>query len=125
MSEKKAPNYTEAQAEELKKAYVAISEKSYEIRDKVVAEFAEKFGKNKASIIAKLNSLGVYKKKEYTKKTGSKPETKAAIVTVIASALGCTEEQLQGFERASKPALEFLRGWVQSASNTISNLSQE
>lgn len=99
----KTPNYTDAQASELEAAYVEAETESE--RESVVAEFAEKFGKNTRSIRAKLSNLGVYVKKEPTTKTGEPVERKSAIVESIARLLGCNSETVESLEKATKVAL--------------------
>ena len=104
----KKANYTEAQTSELVEDYAA--EDSQEGRDKVVAQFAALYGKNAASIRAKLTSEGVYVAKTYKTKKGAKPESKALIVSDIARFLGVSGEVMESLEKANKKALELVRG---------------
>lgn len=114
MATKKA-NYTAEQTAELVAAYEAAD--SQEQRETVVSEFAENFGKPKQSIRAKLVSESVYVAKAYKTKKGEKPESKAAIVSDIANALGVAEETVESLEKANKAALTLVRG-------TLSRLPQ-
>lgn len=112
----KAPNYTKEQTAELRAAYKAAD--SQESRDAVVEAFAQKFGKTKPSVRQKLVREGVYVAKEYETKTGEKPETKEAIVEEMAKLIGCSADQLSGFERATKSALRRVRSALQDNAAT-------
>ena len=85
------------------------------VRKETVSNFAVKFGKNEKSIRAKLVREGVYQKPAYVSKAGAKVERKSDIVQGIAAALGVTEAQLGGLEKATKPALELIRAAFQIA----------
>lgn len=95
----KVVNYTEAQAAELKAAYVAAPNKE------TVAAFAEKFGKTTRSIVAKLAKMEVYQKAEYVSKTGEKPVKKDAHADAIAKVLGLSENDADSLTKANKTAL--------------------
>lgn len=95
----KAPNYTDEMTAELRAAYVA------EPTMETVAKFAEKFGKNARSIIAKLTREGVYQKKEYVTKTGDKPEAKDVTADAIGRILRMTEAEVTSLAKANKSAL--------------------
>lgn len=95
----KVVNYTEAQATELKTAYVANPTKE------TVAAFAEKFGKTTRSIVAKLAKMEVYKKAEYVSKTGEKPVKKDAHADAIGAVLKMTEPEIESLTKANKTAL--------------------
>ena len=95
----KVVNYTEAQAAELKTAYVANPTKE------TVAAFAEKFGKTTRSIVAKLAKMEVYQKAEYVSKTGEKPVKKDAHADAIGAVLKMTEPEIESLTKANKTAL--------------------
>ena len=98
----KTVNYTPEQTAELVAAYVA------DATETTVATFAEKFGKTTRSIVAKLSREGVYKKKEYTGKTGEKPVKKDQLADKLAELAGLTEAEATSLEKASKTALQKL-----------------
>ena len=108
----KTVNYTESMAAELSAAYAAAD--TEEKREAVISHFAGKFAKNVKSIRAKLVREGVYVKKAYKTKAGVTPERKAAIVQDIATALGASEDVIGSLEKATKKALELVRGALQS-----------
>jgi hypothetical protein len=95
----KVVNYTDAQAAELKAAYVAAPTKE------TVAEFAGKFGKTTRSIVAKLAKMEVYQKAEYVSKTGEKPIKKDAHADAIGAVLKLTEAEADSLTKANKTAL--------------------
>ena len=82
-------------------------------RKEAVEMLAQRFGKTTRSVIAKLSSLGVYQKAEKVTKTGSKVETKAEIVSEIATILSVDAEALASLANASKASLNALRSAVQ------------
>jgi len=98
----KIVNYTAEQTAALKAAYVAEPTKA------TVEAFAAKFGKTTKSIVAKLSREGVYKKAEPKAKDGSPVVHKDAMVGMIATAMGTTEEKLDGLEKAPKNALKLI-----------------
>lgn len=99
-------NYTEAQTAELVAAYVAVKDESREVRDTVVKQFAEKFGKTTRSIVAKLSRADVYVAKEYVGKTGEKPVKKDAHADAIGAVLNLSENEIESLTKANKTALE-------------------
>lgn len=102
----KTVNYTDAQSAELLAAYTAVSGESREARDKVVADFAAKFGKTVRSITAKLSREKVYIAKEYVSKTGEKPVKKDAHADAIGAVLKLSENETESLTKANKTALE-------------------
>ena len=60
------------------------------------------------SIIAKLASLGVYKKKEYLNKQGEPPVKKEEYVERIAKLLQVNVELLESLEKVNKNVLKML-----------------
>jgi hypothetical protein len=124
MSDKKAPNYTEAQETEMVERYEAAE--TDDERKGAVESIAEDFGKTVPSVRAKLVRLGVYRKAEYVGKTGAKPETKEAIVTEIATILGVdADSNLSGLEKATKNCLTLLRTTLAVAHQALYNESEE
>ena len=59
--------------------------------------------------VEKLSREGVYKKTEYTTKTGEKPVTKLEIVQELAERLELEIWQLAGLEKAPKSTLKALK----------------
>ena len=102
----KTVNYTEAQTAELVEAFKKVMDDSREVRDGVVKEFAEKFGKTTRSIVAKLSREKVYIAKEYVGKTGEKPVKKDAHADAIGAVLGLSENEIESLTKANKTALE-------------------
>jgi len=101
----KVANYTEAQTAELVSAYTAISGESVETRDKLITEYAVKFGKSVRSIRAKLSNAKVYIAKEYVGKTGEKPVKKDAHADAIGAVLNLSENEIESLTKANKTAL--------------------
>jgi transcription initiation factor TFIIIB Brf1 subunit/transcription initiation factor TFIIB len=60
------------------------------------------------SIIAKLSSLGVYKKKEYTTKRGETPVKKEEYIERIAKLLDVNAEILESLEKVNKSVLQLI-----------------
>ena len=60
------------------------------------------------SVIAKLSSLGVYQKKQYTNKRGELPVRKDEYVDRIAEHLGVAPEVLDSLEKVNKNVLRML-----------------
>ena len=96
----KAINYTPEQTAEMLAAYVA------DPTETTVKALAEKLGKSTRSIVAKLSREGVYKKKEYTSKTGEKPVKKDAHADAIGAVLGLSEADTDSLTKANKTALK-------------------
>lgn len=103
----------------MKNATVAVKAVNYtpEMAAKVVADYkagtpvadiAVAAGKTVRSIVAKLSREGVYEKKEYAAKDGSKAESKADIVADIAAKLGVAAEAVGSLESATKAALKLV-----------------
>ena len=97
-----AVNYTEEQVSYMKTVYIAFPERE------TVERLAQEFDKSVKSIIGKLSREGVYKKTEYTTKTGEKPITKIQIVENLAEKLEIPNEALAGLEKAPKTVLRRL-----------------
>lgn len=60
------------------------------------------------SIIAKLASLGVYKRKEYVNKRGEKPIKKDEYIDRLAILLDVSPETLESLEKVNKNVLRLL-----------------
>lgn len=88
-----------------------------EISDKLVNEYeagrpvedmAAELGVPTRSVIAKLSSLGVYKKKGYLTKRGEIPVKKEEYIERIAKLLEVNAEQLESLEKVNKSVLALL-----------------
>ena len=75
-----------------------------------VAELALEFDVPERSIIAKLSSLGVYKRKEYLDKQGNPPVKKEEYIERIADLLHINIELLESLEKVNKNVLKMLEG---------------
>ena len=91
--------YTTEQTVELVNAYKA------EPTAETVAVFAEKFGKTVKSVIAKLSREGVYQKKEYVSKAGTKPVKKDELATQLMDLFNLSESEAESLAKANKTAL--------------------
>ena len=98
-----AVNYTEAQVKHM------VAEYSANPTRETVENLADELEKSIKSIIGKLSREGVYKKTEYTTKTGEKPITKIELVEELAELLELETSVLAGLEKAPKTALKALR----------------
>ena len=98
-----AINYTQDQVE-----YIVNKYRLSPTRE-TVEELAEELEKSIKSIIGKLSREGVYKKTEYTTKTGEKPITKSQLVQELEELLECT---LKGLEKAPKSAITAIRNAI-------------
>lgn len=98
-----AVNYTQDQVE-----YIVNQYRLNPSRE-TVQKLAIELDKSIKSIIGKLSREGVYKKTEYTTKTGEKPVTKLELVQELAERLAIDITQLAGLEKAPKTALKALK----------------
>ncbi len=73
-----------------------------------VAELALEFDVPERSIIAKLSSLGVYRRKEYLDKQGNPPMKKEEYIEKIAKLLDTNIELLESLEKVNKSVLKLL-----------------
>ena len=96
-------NYTQDQVE-----YITNQYRLKPDRD-TVEKLAEELDKSVKSIIGKLSREGVYRKTEYTTKTGEKPVTKLEIVQEMADLLEIPVEKLSGLEKSPKTVRKLLR----------------
>jgi hypothetical protein len=107
MTDKKAPNYTDAQTVAMIGDY---NEAQTDAERKAVVELhAIELKKSVASIRMKLVAEKVYIKPGYVSKAGAKSETKSAIVESIAAILNITAEHLPGLDKATVKALNVIR----------------
>ncbi len=95
----KTVNYTPEQTAAMVSAYVAAPTAD------TVETLAEQFGKTVKSVVAKLSREGVYKKKEYTTKTGDKVVKKDAHADAIGAILKMSEGEIDSLTKANKTAL--------------------
>ena len=95
----KTVNYTPEMETQLREGYEAGTD---------VAELATLVGKNVKSVVAKLVRMGVYKKREYTSKTGAKPIKKEQVLDELAKLVDLTESELSSLAGANKTALQKL-----------------
>ena len=98
-----AINYTEDQVD-----YIINEYRGNPTRE-TVERLSINMDKSIKSIIGKLSREGVYKKSEYTTKTGEKPITKLELVVELAELLAIDITALAGLEKAPKTALKALR----------------
>jgi hypothetical protein len=96
MSEK-AVNYTAEQTQQAIAAYAAGTS---------VESIAETLGKSVRSVVAKLSREGVYKKKEYTTKTGEPVVKKNEHADAIGAILKLSEADIDSLTKANKRALK-------------------
>jgi len=76
----------------------------------IAKQISEEIGETvpERSIIAKLSTLGVYKKKQYLTKRGEVPIRKSAYIEKIAQILECDVETLESLEKVNKNVLILL-----------------
>jgi len=98
-----AVNYTEDQVKHMVAEYTSNPTRE------TVENLADELEKSIKSIIGKLSREGVYRKTEYTTKTGEKPITKVELVEELAIELNIEPTVLAGLEKAPKTALKALR----------------
>ena len=81
---------------------------------KTVAQLAQELSSElnevvpERSLIAKLSSLGIYKKKEYLTKRGELPIKKEEYIEKIAKLLDVNVEQLESLEKVTKNVLALI-----------------
>jgi uncharacterized protein (DUF2267 family) len=76
-------------------------------------DLSAELGVPERSIIAKLASLGVYKRKEYRDKQGNAPVKKEEYVDRIAKLLHVNVELLESLEKVNKNVLKLLEDALQ------------
>lgn len=75
------------------------------------------------SIIAKLSSLGVYKKKEYLTKRGELPIKKEEYIERIAALLDVNAEILESLEKVNKGVLALIEVALKTGPNKLDGAS--
>lgn len=75
---------------------------------KSTKEIAEELDVPDRSVIAKLSSLGVYQRKQYTNKRGELPVKKEEYIARIAKLLDVNQELLESLEKVNKNVLILL-----------------
>lgn len=78
-----------------------------------IASLEEEFGFSQRSLIAKLASIGIYKKKEYLNKRGEIPVKKEEIIERIAKLLEIDAQLLESMEKVTKTALGLIEKKIQ------------
>ena len=73
-----------------------------------VAEIAKLLGVPERSIIAKLSSLGIYRKKEYLTKRGLIPVKKEEYIERIAKLLDVNSDVLESLDKVNNSVLQLL-----------------
>lgn len=73
-----------------------------------VAKIAKELEVSDRSVIAKLSSLGCYKKKEYLNKRGEAPVKKEEYIERISALLDINVDLLESMEKVTKTALMLL-----------------
>lgn len=82
-----------------------------------VKALAERFNKSEKSVIGKLAKEGVYRREQYTSKTGEKPITKLELVGILGQEPGIEERKLVGLEKTPKLTLKYVVEYIQKINN--------
>lgn len=99
-----------------------------EITEKLVADYlaevpvediAKELDVQPRSVIAKLSSLGVYKKKEYRTKRGEIPVKKEEYIERIADLLDVSVDILESLEKVNKSVLALLEKTLKEAKEPV------
>jgi hypothetical protein len=77
----------------------------YNADNNCVVQLAAELGVGKRSVIAKLSSLGIYKKPPYLTKRGTLPVPKAAYIDSLSKLLDIDATILDSLEKVTKQAL--------------------
>lgn len=99
----KTVNYTPEQTAQVVQDYMAGTP---------VEDIASALGRSVRSIVAKLSREGVYKRKEYTTKTGEKPIAKEELADEIGQRLNLSENDTGSLAKANKLALLAVRDFI-------------
>ena len=78
-----------------------------------VKEIALNINTSERSVISKLTSLGVYKRKTYVNKRGEPPMKKEKYIEELALCLGVDPDRLESLEKANKNVLILLLNALQ------------
>ena len=73
-----------------------------------VCELASQFGTTERSVIAKLSSMNLYRKKEYTGKTGEVPVKKEVYVQKLAELLEIDVDLAESLGKVNKAILKLI-----------------
>ena len=90
-----------------------------------VALLAKQYDVSPRSIISKLSSLGIYKKKEYLNKRGEPPIKKEIYIDKIADMLGIEPQLLESMEKVTKIGLIQVYEGIKDNLSYISSLETE
>jgi Mn-dependent DtxR family transcriptional regulator len=90
-----------------------------------VAVLAKKLDVSPRSIISKLSSLGIYKKKEYLNKRGEPPIKKEIYIDGIAEMLGIEPQLLESMEKVTKIGLTQIYEGIKDNLSYIATLESE
>ena len=105
-----------------------------EITDRLVQEYtagtsvemlAQELQVPSRSIIAKLSSLGVYKRKQYVNKRGEPPRKKSEYIEKIAQLLNLDLELCESLEKTNKLILGLIEERLQLAASISDPKSQQ
>jgi len=89
----------------VRQAYLEVADKPYEIRAATLQSLSEETQLSVAKLRVFLNKEGIYVKKEYITKSGSKPISKENMVNLLEKYLGYPAGSLESLENANKRAL--------------------
>ena len=82
--------------------------KGYLEEGKTIDEMVELTNISKSSLVSKLSSMGLYKKKPYLTKMGTPSVRKSELVDQLALLMGEPPEKLESLEKCNKSVLELL-----------------
>lgn len=99
-------NFSDEQVSRMKEVYDPTASDS--ARSAQVDAIAVEMSKTRASIVAKLSSMGIYQKKVRQDKTGAPVTTKQELVNAIRIFSGARDHELASLEKASKQDLKVL-----------------
>jgi hypothetical protein len=90
-----------------------------------VALLAKQYDVSPRSIISKLSSLGIYRKKEYLNKRGEPPIKKEVYIDGIAQMLGIEPQLLESMEKVTKIGLTQLYEGIKGNLSYIASLEAQ
>ena len=105
--------YDKEATEKLVAAYNDLLSKNTP-KNEVILELCKMFSVPDRSIIAKLSSLGIYKRQEYTNKQGEPPVKKEQYIERIAQIMDVNIEILESLEKCNKNVLKLLEDALKS-----------
>jgi hypothetical protein len=105
--------YTEAQIKTMVESYNKGN--TYVERKAIIDRLAVEIGQSARSIIGKLGSLGIYKKK--TKSKTSTTLLKAELVNAVRISLGARDNELKSLSNATRSDLEVIMNQIRVLSN--------